>query len=179
MREIKFCGKAKMPIEQLDSLGIPHENGWVFGACVYNGGEPYIISQNVVESCEEYFHPEWWCPVVPDSVGQFTGLHDKNGKEVYEGDIVKCFDYDGHIKRIGIVEYDPIETLFAVGNDSLQYYVYDSRNPKTMKVYLEVVGKIYENPGLLELLDEINKRCATHSCVNADKGGRCDASQIG
>ena len=31
-------------------LEIPHQNGWVYGALIYNEGDPYIISQNVVES---------------------------------------------------------------------------------------------------------------------------------
>jgi len=47
MREVKFRGKAAIPIKDLDMLEIPHQNGWVYGALIYNEGDPYIVSQAV------------------------------------------------------------------------------------------------------------------------------------
>ncbi len=76
---------------------------------------------------------------------QCTGLNDKNGKEIYEGDIVKR-----GTNKAGAVEYDPYEALYHVGNDPLQYYVYGSAEPETMRVEIEIIGNIYENPELLK-----------------------------
>ncbi|CAK1250102.1 YopX family protein, partial [Fructobacillus cardui] len=75
---------------------------------------------------------------------QYTGLHDKNGKEVYEGDIVEWMDYE--TKRIGYVVFNPdiefvtANYIFEFGNFAYQ----DTEN------YLTIVGNIHENPELLE-----------------------------
>ena len=76
----------------------------------------------------------------PETLCQFTGLYDKNGKEVYEGDVVKCwepyFDYGGikdeeFIKK---VHYD--ENMYII--------------PCHTTISYEVIGNIYDNPELIE-----------------------------
>lgn len=75
---------------------------------------------------------------------QFTGLHDKNGKGIYEGDIVRCVN--GHI---GEIEWEAHDCCFNVTD----YYRASDDYP-TMAFMegqpFEVVGNIYENPELLE-----------------------------
>jgi uncharacterized phage protein (TIGR01671 family) len=88
--------------------------------------------------------------VIPESVGQFTGLHDKNGKEIYEGDIVRFIDYtytplDG-LKHEGYIAYNKGYFEIVVGDNlryclhSLQLWVYN---------HCEVIGNIHDNPNFL------------------------------
>ena len=90
----------------------------------------------------------------PETVGQYTGLHDKNGKEIYEGDIVLYQDWemayegggnDSFINK-GIVEYCEDNCCFNVTErqtvDLADVLYKDNED-------LEVIGNIYDNPELL------------------------------
>ena len=70
-----------------------------------------------------------------ETVGQFTGLHDKNGKEIYEGDIVTD----------GVGKYKIVYDLKLAG---YQPYCIFRDEPEN---YCEVIGNIYENPDLVKL----------------------------
>jgi len=67
---------------------------------------------------------------------QYTGLNDKNGKEIYEGDIIRCVRYHN---PVGIVEFDEDKCRFR---NTSNYEMVGSR-------LWEVIGNIYENPELL------------------------------
>jgi uncharacterized phage protein (TIGR01671 family) len=81
--------------------------------------------------------------VIPETVGQYTGLHDKNGKEIYEGDILEFYDIHGEV-RFGLhsdnvyngwhVDVKTAETQCEL-NESFSFS--------------EVIGNIHENPELL------------------------------
>src|SRR5690625_942716 len=83
MREIKFRGKATMTIEELNCIGIHHENGWIIGNLVVNGNQPFIVG-DLIEIDEEYIIHEFWASVDAESVGQYTGVEDKDGVGIYE-----------------------------------------------------------------------------------------------
>jgi len=83
---------------------------------------------------------------------QYTGLKDKNGKEIYEGDIVK---YRSHPRKaiIGEVIYSDNRAQFLVksnhyvsstGRETWDYDSFGTQN------YLEVIGNIHENPELIQ-----------------------------
>lgn len=87
---------------------------------------------------------ELWIPNEVEIINQFTGLLDKNGKEIYEGDIIKTdqpwrlpmlVQWNDKYARFGLVV-----KMFAVNSPTLGNY----RN------CIEVIGNIYENPELIK-----------------------------
>jgi hypothetical protein len=130
-REIKFRGK------RLDN------KEWVYGFYIHYQGWHYIVTPEYFnEGCSDCGSPfAVWHLVDIETVGQYTGLKDKNGKEIYEGDIFHL----GDINIKYIVEW--IDTGFMGrqnGNTSsvgLEYW----------QDKIEVVGNIYENKELLEV----------------------------
>lgn len=116
MRVHKFRGKSKMSIEDLDYIGIEHKNGWVYGNLIHNGGYPYIVG-GIVESSDEYIHLEYWVPVHPTSVGQYTGIKDMHQEEIYEKDVLKVPSINEHIHG----DYAYQEVIYRNGTWIVQY----------------------------------------------------------
>lgn len=88
--------------------------------------------------------PEWVCITGDLDVMQFTGLKDKNGKDIYEGDIVSMISYNyQHLDRLKwIVEYDSESLSFVFVNGNY-------REHKVTWHSFEVIGNIYENAELI------------------------------
>ncbi|WP_050613303.1 YopX family protein [Bacillus testis] len=133
MREIKFR-----------AIGL--DKKWYFGDLRHNGSSMRIEW----ETTDWNAHPplgtiiKHGVNVKKETVGQYTGLKDKNGKEIYEGDVVKgqwwaCGKSHRHI---GVVTY--VMNAFKVRGAKQYIGIDDELNSS-----YEVIGNIYDNPELL------------------------------
>ena len=82
---------------------------------------------------------------------EWTGLHDKNGKEIYEGDILRYHNFYPEPKDLFIVEWVDFSCSFYLfrQNYILSHLPYENLHSRN-KDHYEVIGNIYENPKLLE-----------------------------
>ena len=129
MREILFRGKRV-------------DNGeWVQGHYYGMWDKKYIL-------WGEHNHIPEGCEVIPETVGQYTGLEDKNGKMIFEGDILQgdddIEDDVFHVARIGQSDENRYECFLDFNGDNkcwIPFIRYFNR--------MEVIGNIHDNPELL------------------------------
>lgn len=108
---------------------IDHE--WIYGDCLHVGPNAIIIVY------DEYGNRE---PIYTESLGQFTGLYDKNGKEIYEGDTVMWpSEKDGEMIGPSTVVYE--NGHFSIDGAVMSIDFYAGDNPNV----LEVVGTYFED----------------------------------
>ena len=83
------------------------------------------------------------CEVQPDTVGEFTGLTDMYGKNIFEGDIVRMRAW--RRERIGVVRWDDVNPSFCIKTqDDIEYDFV-----KCGEAELEIIGNIHDNPELI------------------------------
>lgn len=98
---------------------------------VWNG--EYMISPDYITREGVAFWKEDSIPTSSREIMQFTGILDKNGKEIYEGDVIKYLQFTIIIKWI---------------EDKAKFNIFDYTGINSNNI--EVIGNIYENPELVE-----------------------------
>lgn len=150
-REIKFRGKM-----------IP-ENEWIFGTILRIPAPPVCFGKSetdkyYIQFPDPRYMPDWNMPykmvqgeVNPDTIGQYTGLHDKNGKEIYEEDVVKITN-----KNSKVIPIKPLIAQIVWSEEYLAYILITTSVKDAFENLgdyidydIEVIGNIYDNPELL------------------------------
>ena len=143
MRTIKFRGKNT------------NKNEWVNGdLVVVEDGMHNVVRAKIITHCftksfqgGDFDHYSISTLVKPESIGQFTGLRDKNGNEIYEGDVIR-----GKYHTTHLIQYNEKEASFfayslPISEFSFRGHFYQDWINEFDKV---VIGNIHDNPELLK-----------------------------
>lgn len=135
MREILFRGKRA-------------DNGeWVYGSLIternmFDGNLMTMHIQDIEEPYDDNL-------IDDETVGQFTGLTDKNGTKIFEGDIVKHiqkYEISGEVKSIAVIKWNEAYSCWSVEHTNGRITAFLG----TEYHKLEVIGNVHDNPELLK-----------------------------
>ena len=146
MREILFRGK------RIDS------DEWVYGGYKVEKIGEYPVAVFIIEHLKSGVFENH--RVDPETVGQYTGLTDKNGKKIFEGDIIqtKKTGLKGEKEYRFVIKYGkylPLEYCREIYSQwqTIGFYAFDGKRDYQLSCFkdlLEVIGNIHENPEILK-----------------------------
>ncbi|MDO5559406.1 MAG: YopX family protein [Oscillospiraceae bacterium] len=140
MCEILFRGQTRRKGEKVTIGGVPVPSNWVYGGIFpQNKGGDFAVIYQQEPNIEKF-------PVYTDTVGQYTGMKDKHGKKIFEGDILSAH-FDESCPED--------ETRVVVEWNRFSFCTHQSGcDPDIMEeednIFWEVIGNIYDNPELME-----------------------------
>jgi len=121
------------------------DDGFIYGSLVVADGK-YFICTYAVCSHKTFVDNTraTMFEVIPETVGEYTGLTDKNGKKIFEGDIVKHHVQGDILVNLGVVNWDEENARWAYKLNTMNpcFALYDPNA-------FEVIGNIHNNPELL------------------------------
>jgi uncharacterized phage protein (TIGR01671 family) len=137
MRDIKFRAKAK--------------TGKMVEGLLFHGNKIVTVTTDnkstYVEKGSTNYYYDYW-DVDPKTVGQFTGLKDINGKEIFEGDIVLT---QNETTRVIVYEFAAFYVNGEREGKKVSYPLYyQCLLEKGSKINFEIIGNIHEHPNLLK-----------------------------
>ena len=132
MREIKFRAKKL------------YEDKWIYGQYAYIDDKPAILIDSIEWIDGSELCGTCWDNVDKSTVCQFTGLHDANGKEIYEGDIIES-SFGGGIPARHFVGYDEKEAAFTANLIGAYPNSGSIRQSWIDQYGKKVVGNIHDN----------------------------------
>lgn len=132
MRKIKFRGRA---IGKINDNGGIKEGTWHYGNIIYC---PEDIDSTMINN-------EYQVQVDTESVGEYTGFCDKDGKDIYEGDIIDFEEpiFESDMLKCPVIFRDGMFCANWDRGDREDWFPLDKIND------MEIIGNIYENPELL------------------------------
>lgn len=139
MREILFRGKCEDGTEWMEGFYAKIENT----TCILlpKGTERF---EGIEDSTFYFLNPGCYVRVSSSTIGQFTGLHDKNGVRIFEGDVLRTSGEDFITADVGFDEGG-----YCAGGLFLQSYLWDSVNGNT-RIEAKIIGNIHDHPELLQ-----------------------------
>ena len=147
MREILFRGK------RID-------NGeWVYGSYVaYTEPVSLVQKHAITNGCvaydDRYGKMDWrHCVVDPATIGQFTGLTDKNGKRIFEGDIVGCWSEGVYAQGAVQQRKDGLWIIYPAWQ---KHIMWGLRPDDCFRTGVEAIGNIHDNPEMVEGANDEN-----------------------
>lgn len=167
MRTILFRGQTRRKGEYyINHAGDKCDSNWVYGG---------IFHQNERGGCFSIIYtydPIKKYPVYAETVGEYTGLDDKNGVKIFEHDI--CRDSTGKLFEVRWDDKNARFIGFTIETE--RKIIYPGREPK-----VEVIGNIFDNPELLTTLTQYcsdNCEVKSHNCDSCIKNGDCTEQGI-